>query len=210
MPFAHYITQPVGCVPSRKMATFTKIGRLAAYLLLFALLVTGKDSLGGSRLEAMSHVTESEVKAAHVFKFKKYVEWPAEALPEGEPIVVGVVGAEDVAKALDRLVEQRETSRRQVEVRRLERSDSLAGIHILYVGRDKALDLQDWLGRAQGKPILCVTDTDNSMPPGSMINFVQDNDRTRFDISLTAAERSQIKLSAALLTVARQVYGGKS
>lgn len=186
------------------------MARLAAYLLVFAFLLSGRDSLGGSRLEAMSHVTEGEVKAAHVYKFKKYVEWPTEVLPEGAPIVVGIVGAEDVATALDRLVIQRETTRRQVEVVRLQRGDSLAGIHILYVGNDRALELADWLARAEGKPILCVTDTDNSMPPGSMINFVKDNERTRFDISLTAAERSQIKLSAALLTVARQVYGGKS
>ena len=47
------------------------------------------------------------------------------------------------------------------------------------------------------------------MLPGSMINLVQDNERIRFDVSLTAAEHGRIELSAGLLTVAREVYGGK-
>jgi hypothetical protein len=209
MPVPHRLMPTTLCASARITATLTRVARLAPYLLVLAFLVAGKDSHGGSRHEAMSHLSDSEVKAAHVFKFKKYVEWPREVLPEGEPIVIGVVGAEDVAKALDHLALKRESGRRQVMVKRLQRGESLDGIHILYIGNDKSMELMEWLGYAEGKPILCVTDTDNSMPPGSMINFVQDNDRTRFDVSLTAAERSQIKLSAALLTVAREVYGAK-
>lgn len=185
-----------------KRANFATFVLLLAALLLAPFAVLAKE-------ESMSGLSEPEVKAAHIFKFKKFADWPAPTLPPGSPIVIGVAGAEDVTQALQRLARKRESSRQPVQVKQLEHGESLDGIHVLFVGKDKTLELNDWLSHAEGKPILIVTDAEPNMPSGSMINFVQDNGRTRFDVSLTAAERSQVKLSAALLTVAREVYGGK-
>lgn len=182
----------------------------ATFMLLLASMLLGPLHFVQAGEDAMSGLSSSEIKATHIFKFKKYAEWPAEALHNGQPVVIGVVGASETAQALEHLAEKRDASKREVQVRRLQQGEDLEGVHILFVGNDRAYELADWMNRAQGKPILCVTDTGNAMPPGSMINFVDHENRVRFDVSLTAAERSQVKLSAALLTVAREVYGAKS
>ena len=154
--------------------------------------------------------SNEEIKAGHIYKFKKYVDWPDDVLKEDSSFVIGVVGADEVATILERLAGKREPSKRTVVIKRLQTGGTLEGIHLLFIGKNSAIDLPEWLSQAAGKPILCVTETEGNMPQGSMINFVQEQDRLRFDVSLTAAEINQIKLSAALLTVARQVYGAKS
>lgn len=187
-----------------RMKKFATCLILSAILLLsHAPWLEAKDS----DAHGQSH---DEIKAAHILKFQKYATWPEEALPESTPIVIGVVGADEVVASLEQLAAKREHSKQPVIIKKLEPSGSLNGIHLLYIGQDRTLELTDWLAQASGKPILFVTDTGNNMPPGSMINFIEEDDRIRFDVSLTAAELSQIELSAALLTVARQVYGGKS
>lgn len=184
-----------------------KLADVATFLLLAVLLLAPFGAQ--AKDESMAGLSEPEVKAIHIFKFQKYADWPPQVLTPGTPIVIGVVGAEEVAQVLQRLALKREPTRQPIRVEQLEQGDSLEDVHILFIGEDRMLELNDWLSRAEGKAILLVTDTEQGMPPGSMINFVQENGRTRFDVSLTAAERSHVKLSAALLTVAREVYGGK-
>lgn len=183
--------------------------KAASLLILSVILVLGHAPWVKARDGYAHGQSNDEVKAAHIFKFHKYATWPVDALPESSPLVIGVVGAEEVAATLEQLAAKHEHSQ-PIIIQKLQTNGSLNGIHLLYIGQDRALELSDWLAQASGKPILFVTDNGNIMPPGSIINFVQEDDRIRFDISLTAAELSQIKLSAALLTVARQVYGGKS
>jgi len=151
--------------------------------------------------------SEAQVKAAYLIKFEKYATWPQDTLPAGAPIEIGIVGAATVARELE---SRNAGNSGKIRVKRLQPGDSLQGVHILFIGSDKSAEISDWLANVEGKPVLTVTDTDGRMPPGSIINFVHDGGRVRFDVSLTAADRSRIKLSAALLTVARQVYGGKA
>jgi hypothetical protein len=186
-----------------------KLENVTTFMLLLASFLLGPFPSAQAKDEQMSDLSDSEIKAAHIFKFKKYAEWPQDVLSSGAPIVIGVAGGSEIGQALERLVAKRDPGKREVKIRQLQQGEELEGIHILFIGNDQVMELTDWLNRAQGKPILCVTDTGSAMPPGSMINFVQDNNRIRFDVSLTAAERSQVKLSAALLTVAREVYGAK-
>ena len=196
-------------VPVKSIRAF-RIRAIASFLILSVILLLGHASWAKAKDNPTAAQSNDEIKAAHIFKFKKYATWPEETLPENTPLVIGVVGADVVAATLEQLAAKHEQDKPQVIIKKLQTNESLDGIHLLYIGQDRALELSDWLTLASGKPILCVTETGNGMPPGSMINFVKEEDRIRFDVSLTAAEISQIKLSAALLTVARQVYGGKS
>ncbi|HEU4709037.1 MAG TPA: YfiR family protein [Methylophilaceae bacterium] len=154
--------------------------------------------------------SEAQVKAGYITKFEKYATWPQDTLPPGAPIEIGIVGAATVARELESRDAVNGGDRRRIKVKRLQQGDSLEGVHILFIGSDKSSEIDDWLSNVQGKPVLTVTEAGGRMPSGSMINFVRDGGRVRFDVSLTAADRGRIKLSAALLTVARQVYGGKA
>src|SRR5712692_8428740 len=94
---------------------------------------------------------------------------------------------------------------RPVAVRRLRRGESLAGLHMLFVGRSETGRLGEVLAAARGHAVLTVTESEDAIASGSMINFVAVDDKVRFDVALPPAERGQLKISSRLLAVARKV-----
>lgn len=170
--------------------------------LLFAALLLWAAAAGA---QTASPGSETEIKAAFLYKFGDFVQWPPEAFSGATaPFVVGIVGADAVAGALERLVAQRSVQGHPVTVRRLRRGDSLAGVHVLFARADPA-ELRALLASAGGQPILAVTDSEGGLGAGSAINFVVEDERVRFDIALPAAERARLKISSRLLSVARRV-----
>jgi hypothetical protein len=151
--------------------------------------------------------TDVQVKAAFLYKFGAFVEWPASAFRSpAAPLAIGVVGADDVADELERVTSGRKVHEHPVTVRRLRRGDPVAGLHVLFVGEGEGGRLREILAGARGQPVLVVTDAPRSSPPpGSMINFVTEDDRMRFDVALAPAEEGRLKISARLLAVARKV-----
>jgi hypothetical protein len=150
-------------------------------------------------------VSADSVKAAFLFNFGSYVEWPADAM-DADDLVIGVVGADSIARELRRLLPGRTVENRRVHARALRPSDSLDDIHILYIGRATEKETTELIERAAQGSVLVITDTPEGMKPGSMINFVIENRRVRFEISPSAAERARLKLSSRLLSVAIRVH----
>jgi hypothetical protein len=143
------------------------------------------------------------VKAAYLFRFAQYVEWPAQAAEV--PFVFAIAGAEDVAVHLERLLPGMSVHGRRAVVRRVTRAAELDGVHILYVGPDAFSRSRALRARAIERPILVVTDDENGLDGGGVINFVEVNRNLRFEISLNAADRSGLRINSALLSVAARV-----
>lgn len=153
--------------------------------------------------------SERSVKAAFLFKFLSYVEWPALAFSAPEaPIVIGVVNADDIAAELSQITASRTANGRPVVVRRLREGESFAGLHVLYIGRSDAAHVASLVRAVQQRPVLTVGDVRGGTEHGIMINFVEVEGRVRFDIATDAAERSGLKLSSRLLSVAQNVRSG--
>jgi hypothetical protein len=151
---------------------------------------------------------ELRVKAAFLYKFAGYVEWPSKAFARPEtPVTIGVIGAESLAVELAQAVTGRTVNDRPVAVRRLKAGESLAGIHVLFVGRAENARLDQLAQSAQPRSILTVSESDGALARGSVINFVLSGGRVRFEIALDSAEKSGLKLSSRLLAVAQQVTG---
>lgn len=186
--------------PPHPVAAALRLFLLVLVVPLFAAAVaaTGDD-------EALA--LERRIKAAFLYKFAAYVEWPALAFEHpDDAIIIGVVGAEAVADELEQLVAGRRVGGRLLIVRRIPHADPQATAHILFVGRGvdpaPALDL---LSRTAGQPVLTVSEADGGLPPGSVINFMIVDDKVRFEISAAAAERNGLRLGSQLLAVARRV-----
>lgn len=143
------------------------------------------------------------VKAAYLFRFAQYVEWPAQA--DNTAFVIAVSGADDVAVHLQRLLPGMSVNGRHVEVRRITSAQELEGVHILYVGTNAFARTRALRTRAAERPILIVTDNERGLDGGGVINFVEVNRNLRFEISLNAADRSGLKIDSALLAVAARV-----
>lgn len=147
-----------------------------------------------------------QVKAAYLFKFGNYVQWPSNTFAdETSPVVIGVVGADKIAEELARIAASRNIGKHPVRVKRLQHGETPAGIHMLFVGKDAPQPVSNWLAPLEGQPVLCVTEEEGNPPPGSAINFVLDNNRVQFDVSLPAVQRNNLELSALLLSAAREV-----
>lgn len=164
-----------------------------------------------SSLAGQSEVVEYQVKAAFLYKFGAYVEWPAQSFAQADsPLVIGVMGAGAVADELTQMASGRNINGHPVSVKKLRRGEAITGVHILFVARADNEKLADTLSVVKGQPVLVVTETDSPPASGSTINFVVADEKVRFDIVLPSAESSNLKLSARLLTVARKVIAGPS
>lgn len=158
-----------------------------------------------------SEVNERQVKAAFIYKFATYVEWPADApLRDNSPVIVGVIGAEEVASELRYLRESRSATDRDVRVKILKPGDPLTGIQMLFVGKEEVANLKSILDPVQAKPILTITESANGLNTGSIINFLLVDDHVRFEVSVKEAERSGLKISARLLAVAQKTESRRS
>jgi hypothetical protein len=143
------------------------------------------------------------VKAAYLFRFAQYVEWPP--LAADAPFTIAVSGAEEVAVHLERLLPTMTVNNRRVVVRRVTRAQELDGVQILFIGAQAFNRTRSLREIAIKKPILLVTEVQDGIDGGGVINFIEVNRNLRFEISLNAADRSGLKINSALLSVAARV-----
>ena len=159
---------------------------------------------------AFAQPLEHEVKAAFLFKFLSFVEWPQAALgAPGAPLVIGVAGAEDAAAALEQMSAGRSAQGRPVEVRRLREGEPPTGVHMLFLARGQAQRLREIARVAPAQPLLIVCEWDGALDQGAAVNFVRADARVRFEVALDAAERRSLRISSRMLSVALNVRPGK-
>jgi hypothetical protein len=147
------------------------------------------------------------VKAAYLYRFAGYVEWPQEA-GSANPFVIAVVGDPGVARELRRLLPEHRINQQIGQVREISGLRGLGSAQMLYVGTGH-MDILAGLGSSGSKPMLIVTEDEKGLELGSVLNFVTIDNRVRFEVSLTAADRAHLKISAELLSVAVRVRGGR-
>ncbi len=158
-----------------------------------------------SGIHAMTHADpdEAEVKAAFVYNFAKFVEWPPETLPVADSsLSLCVLGHDPVATELLQL-EGREAQGRSLHVRSLESPDEIRGCHILFVGASEAPRFPLILQAAGDQPVLTVADRREFLRQGGVIYLYVDGQRVQFGVNLGAAQSRGLKLSARLLQLAR-------
>jgi hypothetical protein len=149
---------------------------------------------------------EHKIKAAFIFKFASYIEWPPSTFANAvNPLMIGVVGADEIFAELTTITRGNRINDRAVEITSLTPDDSLANVHILFIGKDADNHLSQLLANVQSQPILTVTETRGALNSGSIINFVPVNEYIRFEISVENAELNDIKVSARLLGVAQKI-----
>lgn len=173
-------------------------------LMLPLLLVVSLQSFA----EEPGNVAEYQVKAAFLYKFCFYVEWPPSAFADiNSPIVLGVAGPENLVAELDNITKGHVINGRTLQVRRIDVNSNLAGVHVLFVARAEQSRLPQFVAQAQKVPLLLVTESPSGLDDGSGINFAVQDNRVRFDVGLDSTNRQGLRLSAQLLKVARAVRG---
>jgi hypothetical protein len=201
MPVGYCWAQP-GQAAGRALAG---LGTALASLLLVFFCLTALGAQSGADEAQL----ERSVKAAFLYKFLGYVDYPEAAQPGfGEPLLIGILGADDVADELRRITIGRSMNGRTVVVRKLRQGEALGKVHMLFIGDDDVAETEKLLAAVRQAPVLTVTETARKLRTDSVINFRVVDERVRFDVSLDAAEKNKLKLSSRLLAVAYKVQRG--
>lgn len=156
--------------------------------------------------QAQSAATEHAIKAAYLYKFAPFVEWPPAAFASpSSPFQLCILGQDPFGPSLDRAVGGQRVDGHPVTVRRLARVDAASGCHILYLGASRGQSEAEALRAVRGAPILTVGEDDVR---GAIIRFVVKDNRVRFDIDAAAAAVNRVTISSKLLSLATSVRPG--
>ncbi len=170
--------------------------RLLSCLLVAPLLAAGEAS-------------EREVKAAMLFSFTKFVEWPADSFHQASaPLGICLLGRDPFGPLLDRLVADRSVAGHPIHVKRFHHTADTKGCHVLYIGSSESKHVEEALEAMPGAAVLTVSDTEHFTRRGGVVGFVMEDNKVRFEVNLNAAGRARLRISARLLKLARDVQNG--
>jgi hypothetical protein len=184
--------------------TWRSLLRASAMLLAMLLFAPGLSA----QAPAPANALERQVKAAYLYKFAGFVEWPegSFAAPDS-PLLIGVAGNDVLADQVEQMVAGRSVNGHALTVRRLRRGASTAGLHILFIGALEHGALTELLNATRGQSLLTVSDTGEAAAMGCMVNFVVADDKLRFEVALRPVTGSGLRISARMLAAAHKVVG---
>jgi hypothetical protein len=185
---------PVGVTRRQALAQLARIGLRVGGALAVAVSLTAT---------AASAPTEYQVKAAFLFNFVKFTEWPAAAFPDASaPLVIGVLGNDPFGRTLDELVQGESINGRSMIIKRFPAGSDPADCHVLFVTRSEKDRLSSLLKALKKKPCLTISDLDRFCQQGGTINLVLSASGTvKPEISPDAARAAGVQISSRLLNL---------
>jgi hypothetical protein len=173
------------------MALLSRLLRLVALAALLALATTAWAQTS----------KEYQIKAAFLYNFTKFVEWPETSFTDSGSIIVGAYCNDAFDAELAAIVKGRSVNGHGLAVRRLESADDARWVHVAFVCASQAGLLDSVRTSIGDSPVLLVADS-GLQAEGAAIRFVLVDDKVRFEIDAHAAERAGIKISAQLQKLA--------
>jgi hypothetical protein len=189
-----------GCHPGHLL----KVARL---LYFFAALTVACAFLGApnARAQASAH-SEYEVKAAYLYNFGRFVQWSARATAAlSEPFTICVLGEDPFGPILDATIAGESIDGRKVVAKRISGPQEALNCQILFIGSSEGDKLKEILTALDDASVLTVSDIPKFVSRGGMIQFILEDNKIRFEVNLTAAQRAGLTLSSQLLKLAVSV-----
>lgn len=198
------------------MKTKTYITLSLAAVLLLSHMVT-------EALAESNNTNENQIKAAFLYNFIKFVDWPEEkVIDSNETIVIGIIGEDPFGEALD-LIEGKPVQGRKVIVKRFEgfeklkktgekdeaelnsKTEMLRKCHVLFICSSEKENIEDIINLVQNHNVLTVGDMKGFLKADGIINFLMDDNKVCFEINALAAEQAKIEIRSKLLRLAKRV-----
>ena len=154
--------------------------------------------------------TEYQVKAAFLFNFSQFVDWPsADFADGGSPLVIGVLGDDPFGAMLDEIVRGETVNGHPLAVRRYQSVDQIDTCHILFIDRSQSGQLDAVFAALKERNVLTVGDFEGFARRGGIIRFVTVGNKIRLRVNLAAAQRAKLTISSKLLRPAQIVSPGE-
>jgi hypothetical protein len=180
--------------PGQKTAVL--VAALMLTVLLNVPLARGQSSTAG----------EYQVKAAFLYNFAKFVDWPPSSFPNAStPLRICVLGQDPFGQELRDIAHGKTVNGRRLEVSNVTDLQQARSCHILFIASSEKRQIKRLLESLRGADVLTVGDTKGFAEQGGMINFVVEDNRVQFEVSRKAAEQAGLKISSKLLSVAKLV-----
>ena len=161
-------------------------------------------TLSQSRADVLP-AREYRLKAAFLYNFAKFVEWPAKAFSdENSTFVMGILGEDPLGPALQ-LIRDKTVKGRSLTIRRFEGLQDLGNCHILFIPSSNKKRLRRTLKSLEGSSVLTIGEMEDFTQMGGIINFVIRKNKLRFEINLDAGKRAGLEISSQLLNLADSV-----
>jgi len=186
---------------SRRAGAWTMGGVIIAALMVLVIAMAGASAPPRSAV-----AQEYDLKAAFLFNFAQFVEWPTDAFPTPtSPITIGVLGDDPFGASLDAVVAGETIRNRPLSVRRYRAVEQVDTCHILFVSSSEASQL-DHIAKVLGhRSILTVGETKDFAANTGMIAFELSQRRLRLRINVAAATDARLTISSKLLRQAQIV-----
>ncbi|HUR44533.1 MAG TPA: YfiR family protein [Candidatus Saccharimonadales bacterium] len=157
-----------------------------------------------------SGLVANKVKAAMVYNFTKYVEWPASSFPAPtSPLVIGVIGKDPIMAEIDSTLKGKAVEKRVLAVRQFSDVAEARGCHVVFICASERKRLPKILEQLKKENTLTVSDLEGFVEEGGMIGFRKEANTIRFDINQSTAEKAGLKVSSKLLQLARAGRGDR-
>lgn len=149
--------------------------------------------------------SEAELKAAFIYNFIKFTEWPpADLANKNEPFVIGVLGKDPLGAVLDKTIEGETYQQKAIVVRRFPRMEESVGqSQVLFISSSEEANLATIFKLLDGQAVLTVSEIENFAQRGGVIKLAKESNRIVFEINLDSVKRAGLAMNAQLLKLAR-------
>lgn len=149
---------------------------------------------------------EFQVKAAYLYNFGRFVEWPQENVPgKSQSFEICVLGADPFGPTLDSTLASATIDGKSVAAKRISKPQDVDSCRILFISSSEEGHLKEVLTVLDKASVLTVSDIPRFSQRGGMIGFILDGNRVRFEVNLASAQSARLTLSSELLKVATNV-----
>jgi len=200
--------------------------RIKAYIFVVAVLALFVAPIVPKARAESTSSREYKIKAAFLYNFIKFVDWPKEKMADSnEPIIIGIICSKKFVKALETLIHIK-IKNRNISIKYFEgyeklkksqddddrqwnqKIEALKTCHVLMFCICDSVRIENSsqiIKALKGSPVLTVGETDGFLESGGIINFLMEDKKVRFEINVTAAKKSKLKISSKLLRLAKRV-----
>jgi len=153
---------------------------------------------------------EYQVKAAFLYHFAQFVEWPEETFKDaGSPLTYCTIGEDPFQGSLDAALNAKTIGARSFRVLHFRQPQEIQGCQVLFVRASEKKLLGAILASVKGNSILTVGDSEHFVQEGGMIGFCLEDNKIRFEINLETVQKAKLRISSRLLALAKSVIGGQ-
>jgi hypothetical protein len=201
-------TMSVVCMVRRRIRIVRRQGHVVWYsVVVCAAILAAFAGLGSVASAQQSKPEEYQVKAVYLYNFGRFITWPSTAAQD-ESFEICIIGHDPFGAVLDATLAGESIENRKLVARRISSPGNLGTCRILFVSSSEAPRVKDVLNLADKSSVLTVSDMPGFTSHGGMIQFVLKDNKVRFEVNLSTAEKGGLTLSSQLLKVATDIRKG--